>query len=202
MAAIARRTRRAVSSRRLLWNLNPRKARSRQRTFMLTLLIVAVSSLFAALLAARCAAAGCGARTAKAQGRRQELPIAASEAPRPHEAPNSHEFEYRGATPPDFRIPAHRAAFIGTFDRIEERLRMRLSTHNGAGKMNNINARAGPCRHSSCRGFSGFSRIIRELKIRVREAPSTSRKRRGSLRLWQTPTLHSANSAFLDVIRI
>ena len=53
-------------------------------------------------------------------------------------------------SPSILRIPAHRSALAGTFDSMAWRLRERLSMHNGGGQMNDIHARAGPCRASFC----------------------------------------------------
>jgi hypothetical protein len=95
------------------------------------------------------------------------------------------------------KIPARRPTPAGTFDRIEEHLRNRLCMHKRAEAMNNIHARAGPCRHLSCRDFSLFSGVYRAPETGRGEALSRFSNYTGTLDLRRTPFPRFAGIAFL-----
>jgi hypothetical protein len=99
------------------------------------------------------------------------------------------------------KIPARRPARAGTFDRIKQHLRERLSMYKAGGAMYSIHARAGPWRASFCEKSPRFSGRFCALTTGVGEAPSRCRNRRGALGLRLVPSRRDAKCAFVAVIQ-
>ena len=114
-------------------------------------------------------------------------------------------FPHRGGrnsdSTPILRIPVCWPALAGTFDLTSQHLHERRWMHNGGAGMNEIHARAGPCRASFCEKLPPLWGLFRALEVRIGEAPRAFPNRFGAGTLRRAAPPRFATRAFLRIMQ-